>query len=383
MSLTFTTTRFPLYSCLCALAALVLLAIPGAAQNAATLDGLTLTDDQGNNVPLSPSFSSAETQYTATVPYSVVYVEVAGSSSADDVYLLGTDSMDKQGHQIALNRGRTTTINVEARASGKTTTRYTVVVTSSPASTDAKLDGLAISPETLDPAFNEDEISYTASVARNVSTIIVRPTLPGGASVSYDPADTTPSTEALDVSLKDGENTIKITVTAEDGSTRKTYTITVTRPGPDFDDATLRALRLSHGTLSPTFSSATTEYTASVGNGGKKPHGLRHAHGLGGHGPYRHRRDTPRRPDYGPQYRVKHHHRSGHARRWRHPRLCNHRHACGRVGQGRVAGVFEPFSGDPFTGFYPSNGHVHGFCASCDGDYHGVRHAHGLGGHRR
>ena len=104
-------------------------------------------------------------------------------------------------------------------------------------------------------------------VARNISNLTVTPTLPAGASVSYNPADTTPSTPALETPLKDGKNTITVTVTAEDGRTKKTYTITVTRPGPDFDNATLSALRLSHGTLSPTFSSATTEYSASVGNG--------------------------------------------------------------------------------------------------------------------
>ena len=146
MSLTFTTTRFPLCSCLCALAALVLLAIPGAAQDAATLDnvnGLTLTDDQAGSVPLDPpTFSSTQTQYTATVPYSVVYVVVvATSASADQVHILNPDNdMTLTGHQVALNRGGTTTINVEARATGKTTTRYTVVVTSTAASTDAKLD---------------------------------------------------------------------------------------------------------------------------------------------------------------------------------------------------------------------------------------------------
>ena len=147
MSLTFTTIRFPLCSCLCALAALFLLAIPGAAQNAAVLNTLTLTDDQGVEVSLSSGFSSAETQYTAEVAYSVVYVEVTGTATSPDaVHPLGTDSESKLGHQIALNRGSTTTINVEARASGKTTTRYTITVTSTPASKEAKLRDLMLDP---------------------------------------------------------------------------------------------------------------------------------------------------------------------------------------------------------------------------------------------
>ena len=250
-------------------AALFLLAIPGAAQNAAILDGngLTLTNDQGNNVPLSPSFSSTQTQYTATVAYSVVYVEVEGESSADDVYLLGTDSMDKQGHQIALNRGGTTTINVEARASGKTTTRYTVVVTSTAASTDAKLDGLTLTPgDGISPAFAEDTKSYSARVANLVTSITVTPTLPDGATVTFNKTNSGTNPNVLEYALPVGTTTIQITVTAEDGRTRETYTIEVTRAVEQSKDATLQTLTVSSGTLSPAFDPLTTSYTASVAN---------------------------------------------------------------------------------------------------------------------
>ena len=110
--------------------------------------------------------------------------------------------------------------------------------------------------------------SYTASVPRNTVIVQVTPTLPAGATVSYNKVDSAPGTkEVLDASLEDGANRIIATVTAEDGRTTKTYTITVTRPGSDFDDATLRALSLSPGTLSPTFDPEVLVYTASVANG--------------------------------------------------------------------------------------------------------------------
>ena len=65
-----------------------------------------------------------------------------------------------------------------------------------------------------------------------------------------------------------GTNPITLTVTAEDATTTKMYTVTVTREAPPgtSTDATLGALSLSAGTLSPTFDMATTSYTASVGN---------------------------------------------------------------------------------------------------------------------
>ena len=59
-----------------------------------------------------------------------------------------------------------------------------------------------------------------------------------------------------------------MTVTAEDASTTKEYTVTVTRDElGTSSDANLGALSLSAGTLSPEFDMATTSYTASVANG--------------------------------------------------------------------------------------------------------------------
>ena len=69
------------------------------------------------------------------------------------------------------------------------------------------------------------------------------------------------------VALAEGPNEITVTVTAEDASTTKTYTVTVTRDPPGTSsDANLGALSLSEGTLSPAFNAATISYTASVAN---------------------------------------------------------------------------------------------------------------------
>jgi uncharacterized lipoprotein YajG len=64
------------------------------------------------------------------------------------------------------------------------------------------------------------------------------------------------------INLNVGANTITVVVTAPDGSTTKTYTVTVTRAASSV--ATLSNLTLSNGTLSPAFASGTTGYSASV-----------------------------------------------------------------------------------------------------------------------
>ena len=71
------------------------------------------------------------------------------------------------------------------------------------------------------------------------------------------------------VSLAVGSNVITIEVTAEDGQTTRTYTVTVTRAAAvtaSSTDATLSALSLS-GVDFGTFARGTTSYSASVANG--------------------------------------------------------------------------------------------------------------------
>ena len=63
--------------------------------------------------------------------------------------------------------------------------------------------------------------------------------------------------------LAEGDNVITVEVTAEDGATTQTYTVTVTRQAPA-TDATLSALSLSGITLTPTFAAAATTYAAAV-----------------------------------------------------------------------------------------------------------------------
>ena len=67
------------------------------------------------------------------------------------------------------------------------------------------------------------------------------------------------------VSLAEGSNVITVEVTAEDGETTRTYTVTVERSAEKSTDATLRGLSLA-GTDFGTFSSETLSYSADVPN---------------------------------------------------------------------------------------------------------------------
>lgn len=97
-----------------------------------------------------------------------------------------------------------------------------------PLSTNANLSALAIAGATLSPAFSENTIAYTASVASSVASVNVTATkADAGATLTIKGAAATSGTASA-VSLTTGANSVPVVVTAASGAT-KTYTITVTR----------------------------------------------------------------------------------------------------------------------------------------------------------
>lgn len=94
------------------------------------------------------------------------------------------------------------------------------ITTPVPKSSNSNLSSLLISPGTLSPAFSKSVTSYTASVPATQSKITVSATPEDGKS--------SVTLNGVQNKLSSGANTVKITVKAEDGST-KVYSIVVTR----------------------------------------------------------------------------------------------------------------------------------------------------------
>ena len=110
-------------------------------------------------------------------------------------------------------------------------------------STDATLSGLTVydgsSNLTLSPSFASGTEAYTASAAYDIATVTVTATKnQADATVAWlDASDATlADADAMasgrQVALAAGANTFKVKVTAEDGTTTKTYTVTVNRATP-------------------------------------------------------------------------------------------------------------------------------------------------------
>ncbi|MCZ8515513.1 S-layer homology domain-containing protein [Paenibacillus filicis] len=135
-------------------------------------------------------------------------------------------------------------------------------------SANALLSGLSVDQGTLTTAFSTSQSNYSVSVPYTVSSLNMFVT-------KGDPNQTLTVTGATYSSVTGnvyaynasnlvvGSNPIQIVVTAQD-LTQNTYTLTLNRAKSSNTD--LSGLTLSSGTLTPAFSTGTSEYLASVGN---------------------------------------------------------------------------------------------------------------------
>ena len=238
--------------------------------NNADLGGLTISSGT-----LSPSFFSSVTAYTASVDNSVTQVTVTPTASHDSATIAvnGITVTSGTGHIVTgLIVGDTNTVTVTVTAQDSTTIKtYTVTITRAAAalSDNADLGGLTISSGTLSPSFFSSVTAYTASVDNSVTQVTVTPTAShDSATIAVNGITVTSGTGHIVTGLIVGDtNTVTVTVTAQDSTTIKTYTVTITRAAAALsDNADLGGLTISSGTLSPSFFSSVTAYTASVDN---------------------------------------------------------------------------------------------------------------------
>ena len=134
-----------------------------------------------------------------------------------------------------------------------------------PLSKDAALGGLTLSGVDIG-TFDPDTTGYAADVDNDVTETTVTPTVNDDGASYLIKLDGVADADGT-VSLAVGSNVITVEVTAADGETAKTYTVTVTRAAPPLSsDATLSGVDLS-GVDFGAFDPVTSAYTAEVDNG--------------------------------------------------------------------------------------------------------------------
>ena len=122
-------------------------------------------------------------------------------------------------------------------------------------STNKLLKSLKIEEANLNPEFDKDVTNYTLKIGKDVNSLKIE-------AVAED--DKSQVSISGNEDLKNGENTVKITVTAEDGTIR-TYTITVTKDEKDESEKLkLASLKITGITFSDKFDPDKYEYKLNL-----------------------------------------------------------------------------------------------------------------------
>ncbi|WP_294222193.1 tandem-95 repeat protein [Prosthecobacter sp.] len=143
----------------------------------------------------------------------------------------GFDTTQVSAFLLGLTPG--TSYSFAAYATNSEGTSYSSTGTFTTPSDNADLSGLVLSAGALSPSFASGTTAYTASVSNVTDTITVTPTAAqADATIRVNNVIVPTGSPSLPIPLVVGANVINIAVTAEDGSTLKAYTVTVTRRAP-------------------------------------------------------------------------------------------------------------------------------------------------------
>ncbi|HEY2580795.1 MAG TPA: cadherin-like beta sandwich domain-containing protein, partial [Mucilaginibacter sp.] len=202
--------------------------------NNAFLSGLTLgtgntlvpsntgTGTYNYTTSVNPATTSLPVTATVADPTATITYNVGGGASTTATSGIATNP-------IALNSTGTTTINVVVLAQDGTTTQTYSVVVSKTGSNDATLSALSVSTGTnlVLTSTGPSNINYVTAVASTVASLKVTPTTNDpNATVTVNGVAVARGNSSGSITLNFPE-TIILQVTAQDGTTIKTYSITV------------------------------------------------------------------------------------------------------------------------------------------------------------
>lgn len=219
------------------------------------LTGAQLLDLSGTGGQLVPAFDPNVTDYIYVIPKASTEATITAHSE----YQPPNAVMTMNGAQVnSVNvtgvpyDGSSTVTIVVTAIDGIDTQTYTVKVER----LNVDLGSIGLSSGTLSPAFDADTLSYTVDLPANVEAVTLTPALSN--------PDTTftingAAQGSREFELKPGETvTATIQLTGQDGLTKRTYTVAMTRA------PMITGLGQSAGTLSPAFSSPVDEYTLTL-----------------------------------------------------------------------------------------------------------------------
>jgi hypothetical protein len=222
-------------------------------------------------LPLVPRFNQAAPDYTVNVASGVGSVSV--TARVDDsnarITMNGQPVTSGQAQLVTLNQaGQDTPIIILVTAQNNAAPRrYSANIKRAALGGNNSLQSLAVSPGALDPAFTSTTTSYTVNVQNSATSLTVTPRLQDANATMTVNGQATNSGQARTITLNGpGSDTIITIVTIAQNGTSKPYSVRVVREALGGNNS-LQSLAVSPGTLEPTFTASTTNYTVNVGSG--------------------------------------------------------------------------------------------------------------------
>lgn len=196
--------------------------------NNANLSSLNLSSGS-----LNPNFDPNTVGYTAAEPYSVNSITITPTADDANATIKVNGSAVASGQAsgaVNLNVGDNSFAVVVYAQDNMTTKTYTLTVNRAAPSNNANLSSLTLSTGSLSPAFDGNTTSYSAAVANGVSSVTLTPNAADENTTIKVNGTAVPSGQASNsIALNVGDNTITVTVHAQDNVTTKIYTVNVTR----------------------------------------------------------------------------------------------------------------------------------------------------------
>jgi gliding motility-associated-like protein len=242
--------------------------VPKSGSNNANLSSLSLSTGSG----LITSTGKANVNYTTTVAQGTGSLAVKPTTADPNATVTVNGDAVKSGSYsgiIDLSPKSVTIINIVVTAQdGSTIKSYAITVPKS-ASNNANLSSLSLSTgSALVAATGPSNVNYISTVAHGTASLTVTPTV----------ADPNATVIVNGISVKSGSSSgtinldpksvtiINLMVTAQDGSTKKSYTIVI--PKSSSNNANLSSLSLSTGNaLVASTGKSNVNYTTTVPKG--------------------------------------------------------------------------------------------------------------------
>lgn len=198
----------------------------------ASLSGLTL-----DGIALDHAFHSDQLDYSASVDFSqdmITLFPVARDSGASILVSGVGVASDSASVAVDLAMGQNLIEIVVTSDDGLASQTYTLSVLRAGASSDASLSNLSLADAALDQLFQPNQTDYSASVGFLQTSVTLTPVAADeGASIHVNGTKISTGASST-IALSEGQNTINLVVTAEDGVTTHSYSIDIMREDASF-----------------------------------------------------------------------------------------------------------------------------------------------------